>query len=161
MQHTYFQGNIISGQTGSKMNRICDYNSKSYCTFFLSLIYVFGCAGSSLLLRLLSSCVRCKGFSLQRLLLLRGTGCRVCGVPQLRLPEHRLRSHGAGAQLLQGIWDPPESGIETVSLHWQADSLPLSYKGSPHEVDLGQGLRIFISNKFQGDGDIAGPGTTL
>ena len=41
-----------------------------------------------------------------------------------------------------------DQGWKLCLLHWQADFLPLSYQGSPHSVDLGQGLRTFISNKF-------------
>ena len=29
------------------------------------------------------------------------------------------------------VWDLPGPGIEPVFLHWQADSLPLSYLGHP------------------------------
>ena len=38
---------------------------------------------------------------------------------------------GAWAQLLCSIWNLPGPGIETLSLHWQADSPPLYYQGSP------------------------------
>ena len=46
-------------------------------------------------------------------------------------PEHRLNSCGSRAQLLQGMWDLPTSGIKAVFPHWQADALPLSRQVSP------------------------------
>ena len=48
-----------------------------------------------------------------------------------RALEHRLNTCGAQAYLLYGMWDLPGPGIEPVSLHWKADSLPLSHQGSP------------------------------
>ena len=63
------------------------------------------------------SSLRCAGFSLRRLLLLwsmgsRRTGFSSCGSQAL---ERRLSSCGAWAQLLYGMWDLPEPGIEPVS----------------------------------------------
>ena len=65
--------------------------------FFLSLIYVFGCAGSSLLL-----------------------GCSLVAACGLRsftswALEHRLSSCDTQAFLLHDMWDLPESGIEPMS----------------------------------------------
>ena len=39
----------------------------------------------------------------------------------------RLHSHGIWALLLQGVWNLPGPGIESVSLHWQVDSYPLDH----------------------------------
>ena len=46
-------------------------------------------------------------------------------------PEHRLNSCGAWDYLLHGMWDLPGSGSDLCLLHWQVDSLPLSYLGRP------------------------------
>ena len=54
------------------------------------------------------SSLRCMGFSLWWLLLLRSTGSRWA-------LECRLSSCGARAQLLHGMWDLPRPGIEPVS----------------------------------------------
>ena len=72
--------------------------------------------------RAFSSCgelssLRCAGFSLWWLLLLRSTGSRhtgfsSCGSPAL---ERRLSSCGAWALLLRGTWDLPGPGLEPVS----------------------------------------------
>ena len=51
------------------------------------------------------SSLRCVGFSLRWLLLLRSTGCR----------RASLSSCGARAWLLCGTWDPPGPGLEPVS----------------------------------------------
>ena len=51
-------------------------------------------------------------------------GLSSCGSRAL---EHRLNSSGARSQLLYSMWDLPGSGIKPVSLHRQADSLPLRY----------------------------------
>ena len=58
-----------------------------FTLLFLINLFIFGCVGSSLLhgLSLVAvsggySLLRCAGFSLQWLLLLRSMGCRVCGL---------------------------------------------------------------------------------
>ena len=63
------------------------------------------------------SSLRCAGFSLRWLLLLRSTGSRCTGFSSCgsRALEHRLSSHGAWAQLLRGMWDLPGPGLEPVS----------------------------------------------
>ena len=63
------------------------------------------------------SLLRCAGFSLQWLLLLRSTGSRrtgfsCCGLLAL---ERRLSSCGARAQLLRGMWDLPRPELEPLS----------------------------------------------
>ena len=95
-----------------------------------SICAVFGCAASSLLRRLFSSCSQqglfssCRaqsphhrGFSCCRA---RGAWASVAAAHGLsgcssRPLEPRLSSRGAGTQLLHGLWDLPRSGIEPVS----------------------------------------------
>ena len=73
--------------------------------------------------RLFSSCgergyssLRCVGFSLRWLLLLRNTGSRCAGFSSCgtRALEHRLSSCGARALLLRSMWDFPGPGLEPV-----------------------------------------------
>ena len=52
----------------------------------------------------------------------------------LRALECRLSSCGAWAQLLRGMWDPPDQGSNPCPLHWRADSQPLHHQGSPTHV---------------------------
>ena len=71
-----------------------------------------------------SSSLRCVGFSLRWLLLLRSMGSRHVGSVVVarglsscgsRALERRLSSCGAQALLLRGMWDLPGPGIEPVS----------------------------------------------
>ena len=48
-----------------------------------------------------------------------------------RALERRLRSWGAGAQMLCGMWDRPRPGMEPTSPALQVGPLPLSHRGSP------------------------------
>ena len=64
---------------------------------------------------------RCVGLSLSRPLLLRGTGSRRAGSVAV---AHEPSCSGAC-----GIF--PDQGSNPCSLHWQADSQPLHYQGSP------------------------------
>ena len=70
-------------------------------------------------------------------------GCRAheCGLSScsFRALEHRFNTCGAQAYLLYGMWDLPGPGIEPVSLHWKADSLPLSHQGS-HRLSFEKSL---------------------
>ena len=88
--------------------------------FFKDLIlFIFGCIGSSLLrgLSLVAksggySLLRCAGFSL--------CGFSCCGALALDMwasvaVAHRLSSCGTRAQLLRGMQDLPEPGIEPMS----------------------------------------------
>ena len=63
------------------------------------------------------SSLRCAGFSLRWLLLLRSTGSRCTGFSSCGswVLERRLSSCGARAQLLRGMWDLPGPGLEPVS----------------------------------------------
>ena len=96
-----------------------------YALHFLKMyLFIFGCAGSSLLYRLVSgwcqagplpSCgawashcgsLSCKAWALG------GAGFSGWG---LRAPEQWSRSCGTQFSLLQGMWDLPRPGIEPVS----------------------------------------------
>ena len=87
--------------------------------FFFWLHWVF-VAGHGLSLAAVSrgySSLRCAGFSLRWLLLLRSTGSRregfsSCGSQAL---DHRLSSCGTRASELCGMWDLPGPGLEPVS----------------------------------------------
>ena len=63
------------------------------------------------------SSLRCVGFSLQWLLLLRSTGSRCVGFSSCGswALERRLSSCGTRACLLRGTWDLPRPGLEPVS----------------------------------------------
>ena len=63
------------------------------------------------------SSLRCAGFSLRWLLLLRSTGSRHAGLSScdLQALERRLSSCGARAWLLHGMWDLPGPGLGPVS----------------------------------------------
>ena len=91
---------------------------------FVCLFLLFGCIGSSCCARAFSSfgergysSLRCTGFSLRWLLLLRSTGSRRMGFSScgVRALERRLSSCGAWASLLRGMWDLPGSGLEPMS----------------------------------------------
>ena len=112
--------------------------SNTCCQPFLNF---FGCARSSLLCKLFSSCIeqrllsklQCMGCSWQWLLFLlaRGhVGFSGCGTLVL---EHRLSSCGARAQLLYGGGIFLDQGWNLCLLHWQVNSLPLSHQGSQLE----------------------------
>ena len=62
------------------------------------------------------SSLRCAGFSLRWLLLLRSTGSRRAGFSSCgsRAPERRLSSCGPRALLLRGMSDLPGPGLEPV-----------------------------------------------
>ena len=51
-------------------------------------------------------------------------------------PEYRLSNCWARAELLWGLWDLPQSGLNPHLLHWQVGSLPLSHKASPASILL-------------------------
>ena len=64
-----------------------------------------------------------------------------------------LSSCGPGAQPLLGIWNPPGSGVEPGLLHWQADSSPVHYQGSPRSLfvkreDSWHKLEIWLSQRL-------------
>ena len=65
---------------------------------------------------------RCAGLSLSRPLLLRSTGSRRAGSVVV--------AHGPSCSAACGIL--PDQGSNPCPLHWQADSQPLRYQGSPY-----------------------------
>ena len=65
---------------------------------------------------------RCAGLSLSRPLLLQSTGSRRAGSVVV--------AHGLSCSAACGIL--PDLGSNPCPLHWQADSQPLHYQGSPH-----------------------------
>ena len=94
------------------------------CFFFpLTILLYFGCAGSSLLCGLFSSC------SEQSL----SSSCGVCshcsGRSRCRAGAQQLWC-GLSCSAACGTFLGP--GLSPCLLHWQVDSLPLSHEGSPH-----------------------------
>ena len=87
------------------------------------------------------SSLRCVGFSLQWLLLLRSTGsrckgCSSCGtwasvvvVRGLQSIGSVVAAHGLSCSTACGIF--PDQGSNLCPLHWQEDSSPLRHQGSP------------------------------
>jgi len=90
---------------------------KYYVSFFLICIYIFGCAGSSLLQGLLSGCgawaSHCGDFSCCRARALGCGGFNSCSSQDL---DHKL-----SCSLACGIF--PDQGSNPCLLCWQADSL--------------------------------------
>ena len=103
-----------------------DNSQKFNIYLFLALLGLHCLVGFSLIVASRGcSLLRCAGFSLWWLLLLRSTGSRQrasvvaahglssCSSQAL---DHWLSSCGPRAQLLCGRWDPPRPGIEPVSV---------------------------------------------
>ena len=106
----------------------------------MNYLFIFGCAGSLLLLGFFSSCsegkllcscgahtFRCSGFFYRRAWALGYAGVSSCGSWAL---EHRLSScgHGLSCSAAYGIF--PDQGSNLFLLHWQVDSSPQSHQGS-------------------------------
>ena len=96
-----------------------------YSYFFNYYLFIFGCVGSSLLhagflqLRRVGATLHCSGFSCHgaqdlgaRASVAVARGLSSCGSQAL---ERRLRTCGAWASLLRGMWDLPGPGLEPVS----------------------------------------------
>ena len=103
-----------------------------------TFIFMFGCAGSSLLCRLFSSCTKwgllssccaqasCgSGFTCCTAQAPGRAGFSACGCQAL---EHRLSSCGTLAQLPAACGILLDQGSNSCLLHQQADSLPLSHQ---------------------------------
>ena len=113
----------------------------SFFIFFLNLfIYFWLCwifiAACGLCLVVASggySLLRCTGFSLQWLLLLRSTGSRSMGFSSCgsQALEQRLSSCGARALLLRSMWDLPGPGLEPVSPALAGGFLTTAPPGKP------------------------------
>ena len=78
--------------------------------------------------------LRCTSFSLQWLLLMQSIGFGACGLQQLWTlePGSIVVVHGLSCPLACGIF--PDQGSNPCVLHWQANYLLLTYKGSHVEV---------------------------
>ena len=100
--------------------------------FFYKFIYLFWLCWVFVSVRGLSLVVasgghsssRCMGLSLSRPLLLWSTGSRRTGSVVV--------THGLRCSVACGIF--PDQGSNPCPLHWQADSQPLCYQGSPFYV---------------------------
>ena len=108
-----------------------------HCLLFFFLIFIFGCSGSSLpcghFLQL-----QCKGFSLQRLLLLWTKSSKACGFSSCGCwtLEHRLNSCGLQNSCSLACVTFLDQEQNQCSLHWQADSLPLSHQGGSSHISI-------------------------
>ena len=115
--------------------------------------FIFGCAGSSLLHELFSSCSKC------RLLFIAVLG-HLIAVASL-VVERKLYSTSSVAVVHRLICSEAygiflNQGLNLWLLHWQADSLPLSHQGNLEDflltqilrgpLDLNQKLRVGPSN---------------
>ena len=114
--------------------------------FFLKkyfYLFIFGCAGSSLLWGLFSSCAErgllfsyggwathCVASSICRAQT-RCAGFSSCGSQAL---EHRLSNGGTRAYLLCGMWDPPEPGIEPLSPSLAETFFTTEPPGKPQDI---------------------------
>ena len=104
----------------------------------MTLLFTFGCAGSSLLHGPFSSCGKqsyslgaVHGLLIAVASLLVGTGSRLMGFNSCssRALEHRLSScAGLSCSAACGIF--LDQGLNPCLLHWKADSLSLSHQGS-------------------------------
>ena len=113
--------------------------------FYLTDFFIFGCAGSSLLRWLFSSCgvwLFSSGSACAShgwLLLLQSVGCRQAGFSSRNTgcssPAHGLSSTGSvvvhelSCSTACGIF--PDRGLTPCLPHWQMDSSPQSHQGSP------------------------------
>ena len=123
-----------------------------FVSLFNNLIYLFGCAGSSLLQGLFSSYLRvffswrCAGFSLRQLLLLGSVVSRTFGLQQLWyvgpvVAAPRLQSTGS-VVVARGLSCPEASGIfpdqgwNQCLLNCKEDFQPLDHQGSPRILSV-------------------------
>ena len=100
---------VVSG--GYPIVVVCGLLIEVASLVFLKILLIFGCAGSSLLCGLLSSCGN------QGLLSsgsARASHCRGCLLQSMG-SRHKFSSHGTRAWLLRGLWNLPRAGIEPVS----------------------------------------------
>ena len=110
------------------------YINQSSLKLVFILFVTSGRADSSLRLGLFPGCGRWGPLSC--------CGARGLGLQQLRLVG--LSSCGSQAELPHGMWDLPDQGSHPCLLRWQADSLPLSHRGSPHL------LKVHVADKETG-----------
>ena len=116
------------------------FKNKFIFIYFFWLCWVFVAAGGLSLVAASRgySSLRCVGFSLRWLLLLRSTGSRRMGFRSCgsRALERRLSSCGARAQLLRGMWDLPGPGLEPVSPALAGRFLTTAPPGKPPVLQL-------------------------
>ena len=97
-------------------------------------LFSFGCAGSSLLLELFSSCslgyssLRWAGFLSLWLLWLQSIGSRARGLQWLQHTASVGVVHGLSCPTVHGIF--LDQGVNMSPLHWEADSYPLHHQES-------------------------------
>ena len=113
--------------------------------FWLCWVFIAACRFSLIVATEGYSLLRCAGFSLQWLLLLRSTGSRrwasvvvahglsSCGLQAL---ERRLSSCGTWAWLLHGMWDLPGPGIEPMSPALAGGFLTTGPPGKSQHLDF-------------------------
>ena len=84
------------------------------------------------------SSLRCVGFSLRWLFLLRSMGSRHAGFRScgLRALERRLSSCCARASLLRGMWELPEPGLEPLSPALAGGFLTTAPLGKPPPLSI-------------------------
>ena len=112
--------------------------------FLIKFLFI-SCTGSSLLLGLFSNCSEpgllssfrvqashCRGFLLQSTSS-RARGFSTCGSWAVE-QSSTVVAQGLSCSSACGIF--PDQGPNVCLLHWQADSLPLSYQGSPMMVNF-------------------------
>ena len=131
----FFKLLTISSQ--SKESSFLTYKfSYLFIYFWLSWIFVAVHGLSKVVASGGYSSLRCAGFSLQWLLLLRNMGSRRAGLSSCGswALERRLSSCGARVLLLCGIWDLPGPGLEPMSPALAGGSLTTAPPGKPHSV---------------------------
>ena len=114
-----------------------------FCQCFLLLwilFIIFGCAGSSLLRELFSSCewellssCSVTGFSRQWLFLLESTGSRALGLRLLRNVSSVVVAARLSCSTTCGIFQ--DLGSNPCPLYWQVESLPLSHEESSYSYE--------------------------
>ena len=119
-----------------------NWNFRLQWILFLKNKFIYGCVGSLLLRAGFSlvaasggySSLRCAGFSLRWLLLLRSTGSRRMGFSSwgTRALECRPSSCGTRAYLLRGMWDLRGPGLELMSPALAGGFLTTAPPGKPN-----------------------------
>ena len=127
-----------------------------FIIIFLINLFIFGCVGSSLLLKSFLQLAAGRGYSsLQRAgFSLRWLSCcraRALGVWASVVVAHGLQSaglvvvaHRPSCSAACGIL--PDQGLNLCLLHWQVDSQPLHHQGSPLACKF-QNQLVYFSRK--------------
>ena len=136
----------------------------SFVFWIISILFIFGCAGSSLLLKLFSSCGK-QG-------LLSSCSARTSRVEASPIAEYRLEvpelqqfQHAGSAVAAHRLWSAgsvavvhelsspetcgifPNQDANSRPLHWQAGSYPLGHRGSPTYILNMRGVRHITEEK--------------